>query len=220
MEQQLPAYRTIDMANWPRREHFQYYRTTVKCSYSLTARMDVTKVLAYAHKTGRRFYGCFLYGAAKTVNQMDAMRMMVSPEGTPGIWEVSHPNFTIFHKDDETFSDLWTKYHENFEDFYQGYEDALEHYGNCHGIKARPGQPANFFCISCVPWLDYEAYSTYSAGGPNLFPIITFGKYTEKKGGVTLPVTVTISHAAADGYHTSLFFQKLQENLKASPFQE
>ena len=28
------------------------------------------------------------------------------------------------------------------------------------------------------------------------------------------PVEVTISHASADGYHTSLFFKKLQENLE------
>ena len=52
-------------------------------------------------------------------------------------------------------------------------------------------------------------------GEPALFPIIDFGKYTEQEGRYTLPVAVTISHAAADGYHTSLFFKKLQENLDA-----
>ena len=30
---------------------------------------------------------------------------------------------------------------------------------------------------------------------------------------VTLPASLTISHAAADGYHSSLFFHQLQENL-------
>ena len=48
-----------------------------------------------------------------------------------------------------------------------------------------------------------------------MFPIIDFGKYTQQDGRYTLSAAVTISHAAADGYHTSLFFKKLQENLDA-----
>lgn len=215
MENHLPAYRKIDVETWPRREHFQYYRTALPCGYSLTARVDVTEALAFARKTGKRFYGCLLYAAARTVNEMDEMKMMVTPEGDPGIWEAVHPNFTVFHEDDKTFSDLWTEYRPEFPDFYQGFSQTLARYGDCHGIKGRPGQPANFFCISCVPWLDYTGYATHTAGAPALFPILTFGRYTQAEGRSTLPVTLTIAHAAADGYHVGVFFQKLEERLQA-----
>lgn len=209
----FPAYKKIDLSVWPRREHFQYYRNQVKCGYSLTARADVTKALSYAESSGHRFYACFIHAAARAVNQMDSMKLMLAPDGQPGIWERVHPNFTVFHKDDETFSDLWTEYKEDLEEFCSGFEQVLAEYGDCHGIKGRPGQPANFFCISCVPWLDFTGYSTSSTGDPALFPIITFGKYTWSEGRCTLPVTLTISHAAADGYHSSMFFQKLQQEL-------
>lgn len=209
----LPKYRKIDMETWPRREHFEYYRNTLQCSYSLTARIDVTNVLRYAREKEIRIYGCLIYAAAKTVNSMDSMRMMLPLEGGAGVWEVSHPSFTIFHKDDETFSDIWTEYMPEFKDFYENYERVMEEFGNYHGIKARKDQPANFFCVSCSPWLDYIGYSTQAVGEPALFPIILFGKYTESEGRYHLPVTITISHAAADGYHTSMFFKKLQENL-------
>lgn len=213
MENRLPNYRKIDLERWPRREHFQYYRSTVKCGYSLTARLDVTQVVELAREKGLHFYGCFIYAAARTVNGMDEMRMMLSPDGTPGIWEQVHPNFTVFHEDDKTFSDLWTEYHSSFQKFYQRFEQILETYGGNHGVKARTGQPANFFCISCVPWLDYTSFATQSVGDPALFPIVTFGKYTKEQGKYTLPVTLTISHAAADGYHTAQFFKRLQEVL-------
>ena len=62
--------------------------------------------------------------------------------------------------------------------------------------------------------MDYTGYASYVAGTPSLFPIITFGKYTEENGKYTLPVTLTISHAAADGYHASRFFHRLEENLR------
>lgn len=81
--EQLPAYRKIDLETWPRREHFHYYRNVIKCGYSLTARVDVTAAVELARREHKRFYGCFLYAAAKAVNSMDAMRMMVPPEGAP-----------------------------------------------------------------------------------------------------------------------------------------
>ena len=139
--------------------------------------------------------------------------MMVTPEGGAGIWQVSHPNFTVFHREDETFSDLWTEYDPSFAAFYEKWEQVLDTYGDRRGIKGRPDQPVNFFCISCVPWLDYTGYATNSVGDPALFPIITFGKYTKEQDHYTLPLTVTISHAASDGYHISQFFEMLQENL-------
>lgn len=214
MESKFPGYRRIDMETWPRREHYRYYRGTLKCGYSLTARLDVTEAVAFARTHGRRFYGCFLYAAARTVNEMEEMKLMTAPDGALGIWDTVHLNFTVFHEDDKTFSDLWTEYHPEFEVFYREFQRVVDTYGAVHGVKGRPGQPPNFFCASCVPWLDYTGFATSSVGEPALFPIVTFGKYTEAEGTYTLPVTVTISHAAADGYHTSLFFHKLQENLR------
>ena len=82
------------------------------------------------------------------------------------------------------------------------------------GIKAKEGQPMNFFCISCIPWLDYTGYATTTSGDRvALFPIITFGKYEKRDGSYTLPLTLTIAHAAMDGWHTSEFFRRMQEEL-------
>lgn len=209
----FPAYRKIDMNTWPRREHYTYYRGTLQCGYSMTARLDVTELRRFVHEKDLRFFACFLYAATKTVNGTEEMKLMTGPEGDPGFWEVIHPNFTVFHEDDKTFSDVWTEYVPSFRDFYRGYQQTIDVYGDVHGMQGRPGQPANFFCISCVPWLDFVSYSTYIDREPALFPIITFGKYTEAEGHYTLPVTVTIAHASSDGYHTSQFFLRLQEEL-------
>lgn len=214
METSFPGYQKIDPETWPRREHYRYYRERLKCGYSLTARLDVTEALGFARRRGRRFYGCMLYAAAKTVNEMPEMKLMTAPDGTPGVWDAVHVNFTVFHEDDKTFSDLWTEYRPDFETFYREFCRVVETFGASHGVKGRPGQPPNFFCVSCVPWLDYAGFTTHSVGEPALFPIVTYGKYTEERGRYTLPATLTISHAAADGYHSSLFFQNFQENLR------
>ena len=106
------------------------------------------------------------------------------------------------------------QYDADFDTFYQNLITDAEQYQDKKGIKVKEGQPANFFCISCVPWLDYTAYCPVNYGGaPNLFPLLTFGKYTEADGAFTLPLTLTISHACMDGYHLSLFFNTLQYRL-------
>ena len=214
-QQQLPPYHKILLDTWPRREHFYYYRERLKVGYSLTVRLDVTQAAAFARTHSLRFYGCFLYAAARAVNQLDEMKLMVDPEGAPGIWETVHLNFTVFHRDDHTFTDLWMEYAPDFPTFYREFERVLSLYGDRHGVKGRPGQPANFFCASCVPWMDYTGFSTHSPGDPALFPVLTFGRYTPSGEQLTLPATLTIAHAAADGYHTSQFFRLLQEELDA-----
>lgn len=217
MERQPPNYRKIDQDTWPRREHFQYYRSALQCAYSLTGRVDVTRMAEQARERGLKFYGCAVYAIADTVNAMDEMKMMVDPDGKPGVWSEVHPNFTVFHEDDKTFSDLWSEYDPDFLRFYARFQENLERFGGNHGIKARPNQPPNFFCVSCVPWMDYTGYSTYHVGEPALFPVVTFGRYREENGRCTMPVTLTISHAAADGYHASQFFRRLQERMDAFP---
>lgn len=217
-----PAFRRIDMDTWPRRSHYENYRDQIPCVFSVTVRLDVTRLLSFAHQSGCHFYGCMIYAISKTVNEMDEMRMFMLPDGNPAVYDVRHPVFTIFHPENETFSDLWTEYDPEFETFYKEFERVRNEYSTPehYGIKGRPGQPENFFCISCAPWLDFTSVSTVTPGGkPQLFPIIDFGKYTRSaEGKMTMPVSMTIGHAVADGYHAGKFFRKLQENMDAVPY--
>lgn len=202
----------IDMDKWERREHFEYYRTKIVCGYSLTVELDVTEFKKQVDINGLRFYPVFVYCVSKIVNSMKEFRMAADENGLPGYFDVSNPSMTIFHDDDHTFSDMWTEYYPDFKTFYANTIHNMEKYKNNKGIKARNGQPPNFFCVSCVPWLNYSSYTTSTPGGmPNLFPIITFGKFTCDNDTYKMPITLNISHASADGYHASMFFNNLQK---------
>ncbi|MBS4959901.1 MAG: chloramphenicol acetyltransferase [Clostridiales bacterium] len=197
---------------WARKEHFQYYRNQLKCSYSLTAPLDVTSFRHMLDRENLRFYPAFVYCVSMVIEKTPEFKMGLDDSNYPGYYDCMHPSYTIFHPDDHTFSDVWTYYHKDFRIFYHHMTDDISIYRNQKGVKVKPNQPCNFYCISCVPWLSYTGYSTAVSGGePNLFPIITFGKYQWQKDRLLMPFTVTISHAAADGYHTSKFINDLQE---------
>lgn len=209
------TFTLYDRAAWPRSSHFEYYtKGFVKSVNSITARLDVTHFLAETKRRGLKFFPAFVAVTGKVIAGIPEMCTNVNKDGEPGYYAYLHPNFTIFHEDDKTFSDVWSEYADTFDVFYGNLLTDAETYRNQKGIKVKEGQPANFFCISCVPWLDYTAYCPVNYGGaPNLFPIITFGKYTEENGTYTLPLSLTISHACMDGYHLSLFFETLQTAL-------
>ena len=207
----LPSYRKIDQSTWPRQDHYKYYTEKLKVNYSMTARLDVTRLRAECDRLGVHFYAAFIWCTSNVVNRLPFMKMMTDEKGNPGVWDVIHPNYTIFHKEDHTFSDCWSEYDADFATFYKRIETDIEAAKKVRGVKAKAGQPVNFYCISCVPWLDYTGYATSTVSDHvALFPIITFGKYTEDNGELTLPLTLTIAHAAMDGWHTSEFFREMQ----------
>lgn len=206
----------IDMESWERKSHFEYYRTVIKCGYSLTTALDVTRFRAMLKERGLRFFPSFVYCVSRMIEEMKEFRMGIDEEGNPGYYDCLHPNYTIFHEDDHTFSDLWTEYTRDFSDFYERMTADMEIYRDVKGVKAKAGQPQNFYCISCVPWLSFTGYGSYTESGkPQLFPIITYGKFTDRDGRTEIPFCINIAHAAADGYHTSQFLNGLQDLLNS-----
>ncbi|MFG6322917.1 MAG: hypothetical protein K1W41_16030 [Lachnospiraceae bacterium] len=64
--------------------------------------------------------------------------------------------------------------------------------------------------------LHYEHFSSNSNNeNDKIIKMITLGKYAELIGKFLIPLTIQVSHAIVDGYHISLFYNKLQEKLNS-----
>lgn len=207
-------FHIVDLEKWERKEHFKYYTEKIKCGYSITSNLDVTLFKKSLEKNNLKFYPSFIYCVTYNINLMPEFRIRWGENNALIIYDIVHPNYTIFHKDDHTFSDIWSEYTNDFYNFYDNYKYDIEMYSNIKGVKIKPNQPENFYCISCVPWLSFTGYSTYTSdSSPSLMPIITYGKYNEENGKWIMPFTVTISHAVADGYHVSKLINNIQMTI-------
>lgn len=210
------AFHKIDMETWPRREHYIYYSEKIKTSYQMNVDIDVTELVGQCKKRKLRFYPVMIYVIMKAVNSNRAFRLAVDRDDRLGYYDVCHPSYTIFHKDDQTFSDIWTQYDEDFQTFYDAAVRDMEQYKDVKGIKAKPDRPDAFTPISCVPWVSFNSVS-HDTPGPHkmYFPVITFGKYKSSGENRLLPFSVFVNHAAADGYHTSKLINDIQENCSS-----
>ena len=207
----------IDMKTWERREQFAYYTENVLSSYSITAELDVTLFRRMTAAHGLKFQPSFIYCVTGSINAIPEFRVRRdSRSGRLIRYDRIYPSYTVFHEDDHTFSDIWTACDGSFFDFYETYQQDILTYGSVKGIKAKPDVPPNMYCISCVPWLNFTACSIFShSDEPSLLPIITYGKYHAQWRKWLMPFTVSISHAAADGYHVSLLIHHVQETINA-----
>lgn len=206
----------VDLENWDRKEHYCYYTEQLKIEFNVTAPVDVTNLLDFCHTYGYKFYPTVIYLVTKVLNKIENFKMFRDQTGALCVWKKIIPSYTIFHEDNQTFSDCWSDFSEDFEVCYRNIMKDMQAGQKKRGMKVKEHQPPNFYCISCTPWISFTSCSSRVANGePTFFPIITIGKYEKRATKMVAPVNITIAHAVCDGYHAGLFFQSLQKEIDA-----
>lgn len=205
------VFNRIDMDNWSRKPYFEHYLNNVRCTYSMTANIDITRLLLETKNKRIKLYPTLLHMISTVVNGHVEFRTCFNSEGQLGYWESLSPSYTIFHNDDKTFSSIWTLYGEQFDEFYIRYLDDMKMYGSVKQFAAKANEPPNSFPISSIPWVSFTGFNLNIFNeGTYLLPIFTMGKYFEQGDRVLLPLSGQFHHAVCDGYHAGVLFNELQ----------
>ncbi|HHT7223670.1 type A chloramphenicol O-acetyltransferase [Bacillus thuringiensis] len=204
-------FHVIDREDWNREQYFEHY-LKLKCTFSMTVNVDITMLLEEVYQKGIKFYPVFIYLISRIVNNHKKFRTCFNDEGVLGYWEEMIPSYTIFHKDDKSFSSIWTDYSSYFRTFYKNYEDDMRCYASVHGLFTKENIPPNVFPISSIPWTSFTEFNLNINNDENfLLPIITCGKYFNEGNKVMLPVSLQVHHSVCDGYDASKFIEDLQQ---------
>ena len=205
------GFKLIDLKHWPRREHFEAYFRNTPCTWSMTVQLDVTKLV----RSGAKMYPALLYACGRVANRHEEFRMSLDVDGRPGVWDELHTSYTVFHKDTETFSCLWTPYMEDPAKYYAAYQRDIERWGRVEGFEPQPDMPKNIYYASMLPWESFEGFNlNLQKGWEFLLPTFTFGRYTEHDGRFTLPFAIQVHHAPCDGFHACRFIAELRQTLE------
>lgn len=205
-------FTAVQLAAWKRRPQFEHFYSAVPCTYSMTVKLDVTSVLA----SKRKLYPTMLYAISSVVNRHEEFRTAFDQNGKLGIYDELVPCYTIFHKDTETFSNIWTPYCESIDQFAQAYQADIEKYGSAQGMNPKPNEPENTFPVSMIPWESFEGFNlNLQKGYDYLLPIFTIGKYCAENGRTIIPLAVQVHHAVCDGFHLCRFIGELRDLLLA-----
>ena len=137
----MAEFQKIDLTVWPRREYFEHYFSQIPCTFSMTVKLDVSAIV----RSRRKLYPTMLYCISRIVNAHEEFRMAINDRGVLGVYSELVPSYTIFHKDTQTFSNLWTGYSPDEEAFFRAYEQDLKRYGDNHGMIGKFPIPKTAF---------------------------------------------------------------------------
>ncbi len=201
----------IDLKTWKRAPVFQHFIQNMRCVMSLTVEMDITDFLAAVRGKQYSFYPAMMWVVSAAVNSREEFRLGYDDQGNVGIWDVVSPYYADFHPQDESFVKLVTEFYPDCQQFQQRFQADRQRYQHYRGFEQQ-AVPPNTFDVSCLPWVHYQSFDLHVFdAGTYLAPVITWGKYTATATGrVTLPLSLNIHHAVADGYHLCRFFADVE----------
>ncbi len=204
----------IDTDRWARREHFEHYRRRVPCSYEMTVELDATRFVETVRRAGVRTYPAQLWAISTVVNRHPEFRMQLLPDGSPAVWDVVHPEFTVFHPETETFSGLVVRHDADFRRFHDDAVATIAEHRHDTRMFPQQDRPRNVFDVSSLPWTSFTGFALHIADGwDHLLPIITLGRYRTVGDRVLLPMALQVNHAAADGFHAARLVREVEELL-------
>lgn len=205
-------FNIINKEEWHRKEYFDHYFNEIPCTYSMTVKLDITKI----KNSDRKLYPTMLYFITKVVNRHSEFRTAIDINGNLGVFDEMLPCYTVFNKESETFSNIWTQYSDSYDEFCKLYEKDIEMFGSVKKMIAKPDIPENNFPVSMIPWTTFDGFNlNLQKGYQYLLPIFTMGKYYEENSRYILPLAIQVHHAVCDGFHVSRFVNELQELVEA-----
>lgn len=210
-----PEFLPVDEKNWPRRETFHYFTQQVTpTAFTVNVDVDVTVLRAHLKERGIKMFPALLYLVSRAICALPDFRLALQ-DGVLGRFNALNPQYPVFHEDDGSMTFLWTEYDADFSLFYARYLEDQRVFGGDHGIFSRKGEPPqNRYVIACIPWFSYRGFTMHLIDFDGYFaPMIELGGYREEGGRVLMPLSLTLHHAAADGYHVKLFLDSMTEGI-------
>lgn len=206
-----PEYTVVDLSRWARKEHFEVFQGFAQSTFNQTVQLDITVLLKHIKEVGWKFYPAIISLISDVVNRHPEFRMAMKDDELV-IWNEVHPSYTLFHKETETFSSLWSHYDGNIHHFQRVYAEDVARYGNILAYWPKEESRENIFFISDIPWVSFSSFNVNVANMRNFFaPMFTFGKYYNQDGKVLLSFAVQVHHSVCDGFHVARLINELQE---------
>ena len=201
----------LDIENWPRKEHFHFFRQFEEPFFGATVEIDCTKAYANAKTLKASFFSYYLHKTLEAVNTIEPFRYRISDDQIY-ICDQINASATIGRKDG-TFGFSLIEYDSDFAVFKGITATEIDRIQTTSGLFTRTFDDDNVIHFSAIPWLDFTSLShARSYTFPDSCPKISFGKMKIADNGKrSMPMSVHVHHGLMDGFHLGQFVDCFQE---------
>ena len=201
--------RIIDLETFPRRSHYEFFKSYAYPYMGITANVDVTNLIAAAKRRGGSPFLAILWTAAIAANSVPELRQRIVDDK---IVEYDHCNTAhTVALSDGTFVNCQTDCRRSFDEFLVYGRERQEEAKQRHGFVQPGDDETELIFVSCTPWVSFTQVIQPTPIPADSNVRIVFGKFFEQNGRKLMPLNIQANHALVDGLHVGQFYQRFQE---------
>lgn len=204
----------IDMETWDRKSIFYNYLGTDFPYIAITANVDVTRPLRFAHEHGVSFNLVMVWLCNKTADSIVNYRYRFIDD-KPFLIDHTRPTVNHLKQGSEPFvigEGPWPC--EDIVEFCKRTHENMEN-ADPEDLQERVRYKLDIINYTSIPWIQYTGFiRTIRQNGVDNAPKISFGKYFKDPSDpnrILMPVSSQTHHALMDGVHVGKFYARLQE---------
>ena len=202
----------IDLATWPRREHFEFFRQYDMPFWGVTAQLNCTRLYDKAKNEGFPFSAGYHFASLQAVNEVEELRCRIEDD-QPVRYDAIHLSTTIA-RPDGTFGFSFQRYTEDFTQFITEFITETKRVQSETGLKSPyDGQDIIYYTVARgIAFTSFDHPFMFRRQGS--VPLMAFGEMVSDGTRKTIAHTLHAHHALVDGQHAARYFRRVQERLE------
>ena len=204
--------RQINLNTWPRREHFQVFRSFDIPHFNMCANVDLTAFYTFVKQSDISFNMAIVYILTRAANAIPEFRYRIRGENVIE-HEIVHPSSTIMGKGD-VFSFCTMEYREKFQDFAARNEEKVARVRKRPRLLEEDQKRDDLLFMTAIPWVTFTSFVHPLVFPVDSVPRFAWGKFFEEGESLKMPLSVQGHHAVMDGLHMGRYFEVVQEYLQ------
>ena len=199
----------VDIAAWPRRTTYEFFRAFDDPFFNCTANVDVTRLYQFCKKNDLAFSLAALFCAQRAANEIREFRIRLLKDRLVE-FEMIHATQTILNED-ETFSFCYFEMKDDVFDFDRDGRAALAKYKALKTFDVEADR-IDLIYYSVIPWISFTSFKHASRlDRSQTVPRVVFGKIFDEGNIKKMPLSVEANHTIMDGIHVGKLFNRFQE---------
>src|ERR1700728_4072253 len=200
----------IDLNAWERRPLYEHFSSFSEPFHGVCLRIDCTETFRFARGSRISVFLALLHRALTAARHVENFRTRIV-NGEVWKYATIHGGSAV-GRANGTIGFGHYIYRPELLAFVRNASLELERVKNRTDLERYAGQ--DLIRFSVLPWFDFTSIShATNLAAQDSAPKITFGKITEANDRCTMPVSIHVHHALADGLHVAQFVDLFERHL-------
>ncbi|SCY97414.1 chloramphenicol acetyltransferase [Flavobacterium caeni] len=205
--------RFIDLNNWNRKEHFEFFSKMASPYFGITTEVDCTKAYQNAKENERSFFAHYLHKSMIAINSVEELKFRIVDDKVV-IFDKINAGATV-GRIDGTFGFIFVNFSDDFQKFNAELQSEIQAVKNSTGLRLNDDDvKKDLIRHSTIPWNSFSGLlHPTNLDKTESVPKITFGKFTIRDEKKFLPISIEAHHGLVDGFHLAKYLNEFQKQL-------